>query len=101
MAVSTLMEELSWAAYGSQDLHTPVITTEKDCQNLELLLDILATLTRMLDTRIAYVTTEGKVVREWIEKILQLGSRYQKELELLRKLKNSLSLSNPPSQGTE
>ncbi len=101
MAVSTLMEELTWASYGSQDFHTPVIATEKDCQNLDLLLDILATLTRMLDTRIAYVTTEGKVVREWIEKILELGSRYQTELELLRKLQNSLSLSKPPSPEAE
>ena len=66
MAVSTLMDELAWAAYGSQDFHTPVIQTEKDYQNLELLLDIMGTLTRMLDTRIAYVTTEGKVVRELI-----------------------------------
>jgi hypothetical protein len=91
MAVSTLVDELAWAPYGSQGIHTPVIATDKDCQNLELLLDIMATLTRMLDTRIAYITTEGKVVREWIEKVLELGNRYQKELELLLKLEKELS----------
>jgi hypothetical protein len=98
MAIATLMEELAWAPYGSQEIHTPVIATDSDCKNLELLLDIMTTLTRMLDTRIAYITTEGKVVREWIEKVLELGNRYQKELELLRKLEKEFASQQFSSQ---
>jgi hypothetical protein len=82
MAVSTLMEEIHWAPYGAQGLHTPVIVEEADCRRLDLLIDMLGTLTRMLDTRITFLSTEGKVVREWVESILELGHRYRSELEL-------------------
>lgn len=91
MAVQTLMDEMAWDTYGSQNLHTPVVREEQDCRNLDLLLDIMGTLTRMLDTRITYVTTDGKVVREWIETILELAGRYRRELELLKKLEADLS----------
>ncbi|MBI5252083.1 MAG: hypothetical protein HY912_21520 [Desulfomonile tiedjei] len=85
-AVSTLIDEITWDKYGPQELHTPVVTEEKDCHNLDLLLDIMGALTRMMDTRITYVTTEGKVVREWILSILEIGSRYKRELEILELL---------------
>ncbi len=83
-AVVTLMDEMAWGAYGPHGLHTPVIQDEKDCQRLELLLDIMGTLARLLDTRIAFVTSEGKVIREWIETIVEIGARYQKELAALQ-----------------
>jgi hypothetical protein len=86
MAVTTLMEEMAWGAYGSQGLHSPLVREEQDCRRLDLLMDIMGTLTRMMDTRIAYVTTEGKVIREWVETILEIGARYGKELEALEKL---------------
>jgi hypothetical protein len=82
-AVSTLMGELKWDTYGSDDLHTPIIASDNDCRNLDILLDMMGTLTRMMDTRINYVTSEGKVVREWIETILEMGNRYRREIELL------------------
>ncbi len=95
MAVSTLMEELPWAPYGPQQLHTPLLQEEEDCRRLDLLTDMLGTLTRMMDTRIAYVTSEGKMVREWIETILEVAGRYQRELEILKKLeKGAPSISN-------
>ncbi len=83
MAVSTLMQEMSWASYGPQQLHIPMIADQKDCDDLDMLLDMMGTLTRMMDTRIHYVTTEGKVIKEWIETILRIGQRYKRELELL------------------
>jgi hypothetical protein len=49
-------------------------------------MDVMGTLTRMMDTRIPYVTTEGKVIREWIETILEIGGRYKRELETLEAL---------------
>jgi hypothetical protein len=82
-AVSSLTQELEWDTYGSEDLHTPVIASDSDCRNLDILLDMMGTLTRMMDTRINYVTSEGKVVREWIETILEIGERYKREIELL------------------
>jgi len=82
-AVSSLMAELQWDTYGSEELHTPVITSDNDCRNLDVLLDMMGTLTRLMDTRIDYVTSEGKVVREWIETILEIGERYKREIELL------------------
>ncbi len=85
-AVSSLMTELQWDTYGSEDLHTPVIANDNDCRNLDILLDVMGTLTRMMDTRINYVTSEGKVVREWIETILEIGDRYKREIELLNGL---------------
>jgi hypothetical protein len=85
-SVSTLMNELEWHAYGSEDLHTPLIASDSDCRNLEVLLDMMGTLTRMMDTRINYVTSEGKVVREWIETILEIGERYKREIEFLDSL---------------
>lgn len=97
MAVSTLMEELPWAPYGPQHLHTPLIHEEMDCHRLDLLTDMLGTLTRMMDTRIAYVTSEGKMVREWIETILELACRYRRELELLKKLEEG----SPPLQASD
>jgi len=92
MTVSTLMEEIPWASYGPQDLHTPVIQGDKDCHNLDLLLDVMETLTRKMDTRIAYCTSEGKVIREWIETILELGLRYKRELEILDRIEKGLLL---------
>ncbi len=86
LAVSTLMDEMVWNTYGEQGLHTPAIQVEDDCHRLDILMDVMGTLTRMMDTRIAYVTTEGKVIREWIETILEIGSRYKKELETLEAL---------------
>lgn len=86
MTVSTLMDEITWAQYGSQDLRTPVIVEKKDCDKVDMLLDIMGTLTRMMDTRINFVTSEGKVVREWIEMILEIAGRYRKELEALEKV---------------
>ncbi len=86
MAARTLIREIPWDAYGSQQLHAPVITTEKECHNLDLLMDVMGTLTRMMDTRIAYVTSEGKVIREWIEAILEIGDRYKRELDTLKRI---------------
>ncbi len=83
LAVSTVMEEMVWDAYGEQGLHTPTIRIQDDCHKLDILMDIMGTLTRMMDTQIAYVTTEGKVIREWIETILEIGGRYKRELEVL------------------
>ena len=95
MAVSTLMEELPWAPYGPQQIHTPLLEEEEDCRRLDLLTDMLGTLTRMMDTRIAYITSEGKMVREWIETILELAGRYRRELEILKKLEEEVpSISN-------
>jgi hypothetical protein len=85
-AVSTLMNELNWDTYGSEDLHTPIVASDNDCRNLDILLDMMGTLTRMMDTRINYVTSEGKVVREWIETILEMGQRYKRELEMIQNL---------------
>lgn len=95
MAVSTLVEEMTWDAYGSQGLHSPLIRDEADCRRLDLLMDIMGTLTRMMDTRIAYITTEGRVIREWIEAILELGTRYKKELEILEQLEKRPSILSP------
>ncbi len=85
-AVSTVTNELEWDSYGSEDLHTPVISDDKDCRNLDILLDMMGTLTRLMDTRINFITSEGKVVREWIETILEIGERYKREIELLDSL---------------
>lgn len=92
MTVRTLLEEMTWDSYGAQQLHSPVITTEKDCHNLDLLMDIMGSLTRMMDSRIAYVTSEGKIIREWIEAILEIGDRYRREVELLKKLEAESSI---------
>ena len=91
MAVSTLIDEIPWDVYGSQQLHTPILRDEADCHNLELLSDIMGTLTRMLDTRIAFVTTDGKIVREWIETVLEIGSRYRRELEALQRMEERMT----------
>ncbi|HTY23212.1 MAG TPA: hypothetical protein VMC85_08785 [Desulfomonilaceae bacterium] len=82
-AVSTLMGEMDWDAYSDEDLHTPIIRSDSDCRKLEVLLDILGTLSRIMDTRINYMTTEGKLVREWVETILEIGDRYKRELDIL------------------
>jgi hypothetical protein len=86
MAVSTLLDEMTWAVYGAQEFHTPVLVEETDCRKLDLLIDMMGTLTRMMDTRLNFVTTEGKVIREWIETILEIGGRYLRELQTLEKL---------------
>jgi len=91
MTVSTLMDEMTWNAYGSPDLHTPVVVTSEDCHRLDLLLDIMGTLTRMMDTRITFITTEGKVIREWMERILEIGSRYRRELEVLERIEKKVA----------
>lgn len=92
MTVSTLLDEMEWNTYGSPDLHTPVVETSEDCHRLDLLLDVMGTLTRMMDTRIAIVTSEGKVIREWIERVLEVGSRYRRELEALERIEKNVSL---------
>ena len=84
--VCTLLDEIRWDSFGEPELHRPVVTTEEDCHKLELLVDIMGTLTRIMDTRVAYVTTDGKIVREWIERILEIGRRYRRELETLERL---------------
>ncbi len=89
-AVSTLMDELEWDTYGSEELHTPIIASDEDCRNLDILLDMMGTLSRMMDTRINYVTSEGKVVREWIETILEIGERYKRELEAVQNSEKQL-----------
>lgn len=96
MAVSTMVEEMTWASYGRQELHAPIVADEHDCRKLDLLMDMMGTLTRMMDTRINYLTTEGKVIREWIESILELGGRYRRELEVLERLERQLNC--PDSQ---
>jgi hypothetical protein len=92
LAVSTLMDEMVWNAYGEQGLHTPKIQVEDDCHKLDILMDVMGTLTRMMDTRLAYVTTEGKVIREWIESILEIGGRYKRQLETLEALERQQKL---------
>jgi hypothetical protein len=93
MAVSTLVGQMKWAPYGPQKLHIPVIKVQKDCDDLDVLMDMMGTLTRMMDTRINYVTAEGKVIREWVETILLLGQRYLKELQTLEQLERRLNAS--------
>ena len=92
MAVSTLLEEITWAEYGSPDMHTPIVRTDDDRYRLDLLEDMMGTLVRKMDTRIAYVTSDGKVVREWVETVLEVGNRYKKELEVLQRLEKELKL---------
>lgn len=86
MAVSRIMDEMEWAEYGPQKLHTPVINAPDDCNKLDTLIDMMGALSRMMDTRINYVTTEGKVIREWIENILEICDRYKRELEMIEEL---------------
>jgi hypothetical protein len=45
-----------------------------------------------MDTRLAYVTTEGKVIREWIESILEIGGRYKRQFETLEALERQQKL---------
>lgn len=92
MAVSALLDEITWAEYGSPDMHTPVVRTDDDRYKLDLLEDMMGTLVRKMDTRIAYVTSDGKVVREWVETVLDVGSRYKKELEMLERIEKELKL---------
>ncbi len=92
MTVSTLMDEMEWAAYGSPDQHTPVIQTHEDYHKLDMLMDILGTLTRMMDTRAPFVTSEGKLIREWVQTIIEMGNRYRRELENLDRLKEKAQL---------
>lgn len=92
MAVATLVEEITWAEYGSPDMHTPIVQSDDDRYKLDLLEDMMGTLIRKMDTRIAYVTSEGKVVREWVETILEIGKRYQRELKMLEDLEKELKL---------
>ena len=96
MAIATIVEEIHWAPYGPHGIHTPMIQSDQDCHDLDLLLDMMGTLTRMMDTRINYCTTEGKVVREWILSILELGARYKHELDILEGLESKVALSNGP-----
>lgn len=92
LTVSTLMDEMVWNEYGEHGLHTPKIQDEDDCHKLDILMDVMGTLTRMMDTRLAYVTTEGKVIREWIESILEIGGRYKRQLETLEALERRQKL---------
>ena len=90
MAVSTMLEDIQWIQCGDEKSHTPLIEKPKDVRKLELLLDVLETLTRLMDTRIAYLNTDGQLIREWVEKILEIGTRYQRELEILNSLESKL-----------
>jgi hypothetical protein len=92
MAISTVIDEMTWNPYGDQGLHTPGIQVEDDCRKLDILMDVMGTLTRMMDTRIPYVTTEGKVIREWIQTIVEIGGRYKRELETLEALERKQKL---------
>lgn len=96
MATATLVKEISWSQYGAHGFHTALVSDEADCRKLDMLLDMLGTLTRMLDTRLNYVTTEGKVVREWVETILQLSDRYQRELKTLDEIERQLKVVESP-----
>ncbi|MBI5250708.1 MAG: hypothetical protein HY912_14555, partial [Desulfomonile tiedjei] len=40
---------------------------------------------------ITYVTTEGKVIKEWIQSIIEIGSRYKRELEILESLEKRVN----------
>ena len=90
MAVSTMLEDIQWIQCGDEKSHIPLIEESEDVRKLELLLDVLETLTRLMDTRIAYLNTDGQLIREWVEKILEIGTRYQKELEILNNLERKL-----------
>jgi hypothetical protein len=94
MAIQTLMKEMNWAEYGEDPVHTPLIDEKDDCRKLDLLTDMLGTLTRMMDSRIDYLTTEGKIVREWVDVILEICARYRKELEVLKQLETQLNDSS-------
>jgi len=83
MTVTSLMDELSWDPYGPDGLHTPVLRCDNDCRKLDLLTDVMGSLSRIMDTHISYVTTEGKMIKEWIERILEIGERYERELRIL------------------
>jgi hypothetical protein len=98
-AVSKLMSELTWDVYGDEEMHIPVVRTQKDCRNLDLLSEMMGTLTRMMDTRIKYITQEGKIVREWIESVLEIGERYRRELELVEQWERRLREQEPEREG--
>jgi hypothetical protein len=91
MAVSTILAEMAWDPYGPEALHAPRIRTAEDCHRLDLLMDMMGTLTRFMDTRLTFVTTEGKVIREWIERILELGGRYRRELLILEEWESRIA----------
>lgn len=91
MAVSTILAEMTWDAYGPDELHTPRVASPLDCRRLDLLMDMMGTLIRLMDSRLTFVTTEGKVIREWIERILELGGRYRKELLLLQEWESRIN----------
>ena len=90
MAVSSMLEEMRWITCGDEHSHTPLIEDPEDARKLELLLDVLETLTRLMDTKIAYLNTDGQLIREWVEKILEIGTRYQRQLEILNNLETTL-----------
>jgi hypothetical protein len=46
----------------------------------------------MMDTRLTFVTTEGKIIKEWVERMLEIGGRYRRELELLEELERKKRL---------
>jgi hypothetical protein len=85
--VSTLMDEIEWVDYGSPDMHTPLIQSQEDYHKLDMLVDFLGTLTRVMDCRVAFVTSEGRVIREWIQTILDMGNRYKRAQEVLDRSK--------------
>lgn len=97
MAVSTMLDELSWMPCGDERSHTPIMETPDDVRKLELLLDMLDTLSRLMDTRIPHSNSDGKLIREWVEKIIEINFRYQRELELLAGLEEK-SRTNAASE---
>ena len=101
MAVCTLMDEMTWDSYGPHGFHTPVVLDDKDCYRLDLLVDMVGTLTRMIDTRIAFVTNEGKVIREWIETIVEIGARYWKELAALEEAEGLIQKKTGESRSVD
>lgn len=95
MAVSNMLEEMQWLPCGDENSHSPLIEDPEDARKLELLLDVLETLTRLMDTKIAYLNTDGQLIREWVEKILEIGTRYQQQLEILNSLERKLKPDGP------
>ncbi len=85
--VSTLMEEMEWVDYGDPGMHTPLIQSHDDYHKLDMLIDFLGTLTRSMDCRVPFVTSEGKIIREWIQTVLEMGTRYKRAMEGLDRSK--------------
>ena len=96
MAVSNMLDELKWMQCGDERSHTPIMETREDVRTLELLLDMLDTLSRLMDTRIPHSNSDGQLIREWVEKIIEINFRYQRQLEMLAKLERESQTNSAP-----